>query len=65
MTKVRKQFLIDDDLNDGLRMVAARTGRSEAEHVRAALWEYLRQVRPHTASSAGIWSRSPTPAIGW
>lgn len=40
---VRKQLYIDDDLNDGLRMLAARTGLSEAEHVRAALREYLGQ----------------------
>ena len=38
---VRKQLYIDDDLNDGLRMLAARTGRSEAEHVREALRRYL------------------------
>lgn len=45
---VRKQLYIDDDLNEGLRMLAARTGKSEAEHVRAALKEYLR--RPPVAA---------------
>ncbi len=38
---VRKQLYLDEDLNDGLRLLAARTGRSEAEHVRAALRAYL------------------------
>jgi hypothetical protein len=42
---VRKQLYIDDALNEGLRMLSARTGMSEAEHVRAALREYLRQDR--------------------
>lgn len=41
MSMVRKQLYIDDDLNEGLRLLAARTGRSEAEHVRAALRAYL------------------------
>jgi hypothetical protein len=38
---IRKQLYIDEDLNDGLRVLAGRTGRSEAEHVRLALREYL------------------------
>lgn len=38
---IRKQLYIDDDLNAGLRILAGQTGRSEAEHVRAALREYL------------------------
>jgi hypothetical protein len=46
---VRKQLYIDDDLNDGLRMLAARTGMSEAEHVRAALRDYLQRGRPEPA----------------
>lgn len=41
MLMVRKQLYIDADLNDGLRLLAARTGRSEAEHVREALRAYL------------------------
>lgn len=41
MLMVRKQLYIDTDLNDGLRVLAARTGRSEAEHVREALRAYL------------------------
>jgi plasmid stability protein len=44
---VRKQLSIDDDLNDGLRLLAARTGRSESEHVRLALREYLKREWPH------------------
>lgn len=43
---IRKQLYLDDDLNDGLRLLAARTGRPEAEHVRAALREYLRATAP-------------------
>jgi hypothetical protein len=45
MSMVRKQLYIDDDLNEGLRMLAARTGTSEAEHVRAALRAYLAKDR--------------------
>ncbi|MGH3983923.1 MAG: ribbon-helix-helix protein, CopG family [Pseudonocardiaceae bacterium] len=41
MSMVRKQMYIDEELNDGLRHLAARTGRSEAEHVREALRQYL------------------------
>jgi hypothetical protein len=41
MSMVRKQLYIDEDINEGLRMMAARTGRSEADHVRAALRAYL------------------------
>lgn len=42
---LRKQLYIDEDLNAGLRMLAARTGLSEAEHVRAALRRYLQEDR--------------------
>ena len=38
---IRKQLYLDDDLNESLRLLAARTGRPEAEHVRAALRSYL------------------------
>lgn len=41
----RKQLYIDDDLNEGLRHLAARTGRSEADHVREALRQYLQPTR--------------------
>jgi hypothetical protein len=41
MSMVRKQLYIDESLNDGLRHIAERTGRSEAEHVREALRQYL------------------------
>lgn len=44
MSMVRKQLYIDDELNQGLRALAARTGQSEAEHVRAALRDYLRHA---------------------
>ena len=40
---IRKQLYIDEDLELGLKMLAARTGRSEAEHVRAALRSYINQ----------------------
>lgn len=43
---VRKQLYIDDDLNAGLKMLAARSGLSEAEHVRAALRAYLQHLPP-------------------
>lgn len=46
---IRKQLYIDEELNDGLRVLAARTGRSEADHVRAALREYLRAARGEPA----------------
>lgn len=50
MSMVRKQLYIDDDLNRGLRALAARTGLSEAEHVRAALREYLQHSPPVDAA---------------
>lgn len=40
---IRKQVYIDPELDQGLKLLAARTGRPEAEHVRAALRAYLRQ----------------------
>ncbi|MPZ64484.1 MAG: ribbon-helix-helix protein, CopG family [Pseudonocardiaceae bacterium] len=46
---VRKQLYIDENLNDGLRVLAASTGRSEADHVRAALREYLQRGHPDHA----------------
>ena len=49
MSMVRKQLYIDEDLNQGLRALAARTGLSEAEHVRAALREYLQHAPPVAA----------------
>lgn len=52
LSMVRKQLYIDDDLNDGLRMLAARTGRSEADHVRAALRAYLQQDRRSGAADS-------------
>jgi hypothetical protein len=42
---MRKQLYIDEELNDGLRVLAGRTGKSEAEHVRTALREYLERER--------------------
>jgi len=38
---IRKQLYIDEDLDRALKVLAAWTGRSEAEHVRAALRRYL------------------------
>lgn len=43
---VRKQLYVDEELNEGLRYLAARTGRSEAEHVREALHQYLQNAGP-------------------
>ena len=48
---IRKQLYIDADLNDGLRVLAARTGRSEAEHVRIAVREYLERIRGGSADA--------------
>jgi hypothetical protein len=42
MSMIRKQLYIDESLNEGLRHLAARTGRPEADHVRDALRQYLR-----------------------
>ena len=38
---IRKQIAIDEELAEGLRTLAARTGKSEAAHIRAALRSYL------------------------
>jgi hypothetical protein len=38
---IRKQLYIDEDLDRGLKVLAAWTGKSEAEHVRVALRRYL------------------------
>lgn len=38
---IRKQLYIDEDLDRALKVLAARTGRPEAEHVREALRAYL------------------------
>jgi hypothetical protein len=43
---VRKQLYIDDDLDARLKVLAARTKRPEAEHVRAALRAYLDAQTP-------------------
>lgn len=43
---IRKQVYIDEELDEGLKVLAARTGRPEAEHVRAALREYLEERLP-------------------
>lgn len=42
---VRKQIYIEEELERGLKALAARTGRAEAAHVRSALREYLREHR--------------------
>jgi hypothetical protein len=38
---IRKQLYIDEDLDRSLKILAAWTGQSEAEHVRTALRRYL------------------------
>ena len=38
---IRKQLYIDEDLDRALKLLAAWTGLSEAEHVRTALRRYL------------------------
>ena len=40
----RKQLYLDDAADRALKRLAARTGRSEAYHVREALRRYLREV---------------------
>lgn len=42
----RKQLYLDDEAERGLKRLAARTGHSEAAHVRAALHEYLDRHAP-------------------
>jgi hypothetical protein len=37
----RKQFYIDDHLDEALKRLAAETGRAEADHMREALRAYL------------------------
>ena len=43
---VRKQIYIDEELDQGLKTLSARTGEPEAAHVRAALRGYLEAHRP-------------------
>ncbi len=38
---IRKQLYIDKELDEALKELASRSGRSEAAHVRAALRAYL------------------------
>jgi len=45
---IRKQIYIDDELEEDLKVLSARTGEPEAAHVRAALRRYLEAHRmPH------------------
>lgn len=46
---IRKQIYIDEELESGLKAVAARTGEPEAVHVRAALRDYLKDKTPGIA----------------
>lgn len=45
-TMIRKQVYITEELNEELKRLAARTGKPEAEHVRAALLRYLDDGEP-------------------
>ena len=38
---IRKQIYLDAELDEALKVLAKRTGRPEAEHVRAALRAYV------------------------
>lgn len=49
-TMVRKQIYIDEELDEGLKVLSAKTGEPEAAHVRAALRGYL---DAHRASVEG------------
>jgi len=40
----RKQLYLDDATERALKRLAARTGRSEASHVREALQQYIEQA---------------------
>lgn len=42
---VRKQIYIDEELDEGLKVLSVRTGEPEAAHVRAALRDYLEAHR--------------------
>jgi hypothetical protein len=48
---VRKQIYIDEELDEGLKVLAARTGEPEAAHVRAALRGYL---EAHVAAAEDV-----------
>lgn len=43
---IRKQLYITEELDRGLKRLAAATGESEAAHVRAALRDYLDREAP-------------------
>ncbi len=63
---IRKQLYIDEELDHRLKRLAARTGQSEAEHVRAALRAYLARHLPATeddplAAMVGIVDAPATP----
>ncbi|MGH3546412.1 MAG: ribbon-helix-helix domain-containing protein [Mycobacteriales bacterium] len=48
---MRKQLYIDEDLDRALKSIANRTGKPEAEHVRAALRSYLPTQSSPTAAA--------------
>ena len=52
---VRKQVYIDEHLDEGLKVLAARSGQPEAEHVRAALRKYLEELLPSPAGRTRSW----------
>lgn len=43
---IRKQLYLDEDLDRALKRLSARTGVSEAGHVRAALRDYVGRQEP-------------------
>lgn len=56
---VRKQLYIDENLERALKALAARTGRSEADHVRTALRAYVDTAvaaRPKGRIRCSSWS---------
>ncbi len=67
---IRKQFYVDEDLDYALKVLARRTKRSEADHVRTALRAYVEEQLRHDADNdpllamAGIADDPDAPADG-
>lgn len=49
---IRKQLYLDEELDRALKRLSARTGESEAKHVRAAVRTYVEQHAPATEDDA-------------